>query len=109
MSCIVQKFTIVWDVIFWVSTWVSEKWTFVVMAKANLLAVRNWEFQQTAAPGIGGEVNPLKLLRRRSSLVVNDLPFMQLQTSLSSVKKATAAPTTFEEPDAGSLLDSFGL
>ncbi|KAJ4153309.1 hypothetical protein LMH87_009801 [Akanthomyces muscarius] len=76
--------------------------------------VRNWEFQQPSLAGIGGEVNPLKLLRRRSSLVVNDLPLMQLQTGVPSLKeghskKEARAPTTFEEPDAGSLLDSFGL
>ncbi|XWX00980.1 hypothetical protein V2A60_009005 [Cordyceps javanica] len=76
--------------------------------------VRNWEFQQSSSPGIGGEVNPLKLLRRRSSLVVNDLPPVQLQTGLSDPKERGAneeapAPTTFEEPDVGSLLDSFGL
>ncbi|KAJ6787479.1 hypothetical protein PWT90_02703 [Aphanocladium album] len=76
--------------------------------------VRNWEFQQPSAAGIGGEVNPLKLLRRRSSLVVNDLPLMQLQTGVPGLKEGggkrdTRAPTTFEEPDAGSLLDSFGL
>lgn len=72
--------------------------------------VRNWEFQQASAPGIGGEANPLNLLRRRSSLVVNDLPSMQLQTGLANAKQpGTSAPTNFEEPDAGSLLDSFGL
>ncbi|PQK17752.1 hypothetical protein BB8028_0008g02590 [Beauveria bassiana] len=76
--------------------------------------VRNWEFQQPSTTGIGGEANPLKLLRRRSSLVVNDLPLMQLQTGLpdpnkGGAKKEAPAPTTFEEPDAGSLLDSFGL
>lgn len=59
--------------------------------------------------GLGGDVNPLKLLRRRSSLVVNDLPAAQLETNVQSDKKHLAPPTTFEEPDAGSLLDSFGL
>lgn len=76
--------------------------------------MRNWEFQQPSSAGIGGEVNPLKLLRRRSSLVVNDLPLVQLQTGVPGLKegrvrKEAPAPTTFEEPDAGSLLDSFGL
>lgn len=70
--------------------------------------MRNWEFQPAATAGIGGEVNPLKLLRRRSSLVVNDLPLLQLQTGLPNKQRAST-PTGFEEPDVGSLLDSFGL
>lgn len=81
---------------------------------ADAETVRNWEFQQPTSAGIGGEANPLKLLRRRSSLVVNDLPLMQLQTGVPSLKeghfkKEARTPTTFEEPDSGSLLDSFGL
>ncbi|EGX89210.1 WD repeat protein [Cordyceps militaris CM01] len=76
--------------------------------------VRNWEFQQPSSAGIGGEFNPLKLLRRRSSLVVNDLPLVQLQTGVQGLaergaKREAPPPTTFEEPDVGSLLDSFGL
>lgn len=75
----------------------------------NKVLVRNWEFQQVSVAGLGGDVNPLKLLRRRSSLVVNDLPAAHLETSVQSEKKNLGPPTTFEEPDAGSLLDSFGL
>jgi hypothetical protein len=74
--------------------------------------VRNWEFQQPARPGFAGEVNPLQLLRRRSSLVVDDRLSTSLKTGLSldgPSKKQTAPPTMFEEPDAGSLLDSFGF
>lgn len=73
--------------------------------------VRNWEFQQPIPTGLGGEVNPLKLLRRRSSLVVDDRP-VGLQRKISvdgGPKKPAAAPTMFEEPDASSLLDSFGF
>ncbi|KAF7549991.1 hypothetical protein G7Z17_g6017 [Cylindrodendrum hubeiense] len=73
--------------------------------------VRNWEFQQPGPVGFGGEVNPLQLLRRRTSLVVADLPTPSLQFERqSSGKKAPEAPpTTFQEPDANSLLDSFGF
>merc|ERR1712000_380093 len=73
--------------------------------------VRNWEFQLPSPTGLGGESNPLKLLRRRSSLVVDDLPVSGLQRSMprDGPKKPMAPPTTFEEPDAGSLLDSFGF
>ncbi|CAG7563181.1 unnamed protein product [Fusarium equiseti] len=74
--------------------------------------VRNWEFQRSpGAVGLGGEVNPLKLLRRRSSLVVADLPSPTLHFEVHRENKKTvkAPPTMFEEPDAGSLLDSFGF
>lgn len=74
--------------------------------------VRNWEFQHPTPNGLGGGVNPLKLLRRRSSLVVDDLPPNGLQRGLQQDKagpRVNAPPTTFEEPDAGSLLDSFGF
>ncbi|WXC50044.1 hypothetical protein QX201_009718 [Fusarium graminearum] len=74
--------------------------------------VRNWEFQKSPGPsGLGGEVNPLKLLRRRSSLVVADLPSptLRFESHRENKKTVKAPPTTFEEPDAGSLLDSFGF
>ncbi|KAM4059312.1 hypothetical protein HRG_007830 [Hirsutella rhossiliensis] len=78
--------------------------------------VRNWEFQQPAVAGFGGEVNPLKLLRRRSSLVVDDLPSMhrglEMQTPKDGTKTSAslaAAEPGFHEPDATALLDSFGL
>ncbi|KFA78230.1 hypothetical protein S40288_02652 [Stachybotrys chartarum IBT 40288] len=76
--------------------------------------VRNWEFQRTSAAGLGGEVNPLKLLRRRSSLVVDDRPSAKLnglglQKEDGTKTAASKQPTTFVEPDAGSLLDSFGF
>ncbi|KAH7146567.1 RAVE protein 1 C terminal-domain-containing protein [Dactylonectria macrodidyma] len=73
--------------------------------------VRNWEFQQPVLAGFGGEVNPLKLLRRRTSLVVADLPTNSLQFEAHSMDKKAPKPppTTFQEPDASSLLDSFGF
>ncbi|KAM0391607.1 hypothetical protein ACHAQC_006401 [Fusarium culmorum] len=74
--------------------------------------VRNWEFQKSPGPSdLGGEVNPLKLLRRRSSLVVADLPSptLRFESHRENKKTVKAPPTTFEEPDAGSLLDSFGF
>lgn len=101
--------------------------------------VRNWEFMLPSTsikPGLGGDVDPLKLLRRRSSLVVQDLPMspltspgigaggglMRRGSSDMNVKspttpgekpnkapKAQPPPTMFEEPDANSLLDSFGF
>lgn len=84
----------------------------------GLALVRNWEFLQPVEPAqqqrqLGGEINPLKLLRRRSSLVVADLPI--LGGPLSPVaggggrKGNDAPPSVFEEPDANSLLDSFGF
>ncbi|RDA92264.1 hypothetical protein CP533_5753 [Ophiocordyceps camponoti-saundersi (nom. inval.)] len=76
--------------------------------------VRNWEFQQHAAAGFGGDVNPLKILRRRSSLIVDDMPSMSwsidAQTGKNDTRPPSAAmPPSFQEPDATSLLDSFGL
>jgi len=95
--------------------------------------VRNWEFLKPStsiATGLGGEINPLKLLNRRSSLVVADLPLvspglvspaaaaaaqMMMPAEMKSGggggggQKPKAPPTVFEEPDANSLLDSFGF
>ena len=75
--------------------------------------MRNWEFlNPSTVPGFGGDVNPLKLLRRRSSLVVADLPVSPVTMHMPDMKsggRAKVAPTVFEEPDASSLLDSFGF
>lgn len=117
--------------------------------------VRNWEFLKPAPIAsstgeLGGEINPLTLLKRRSSLVVADLPVLSTHSAVSSpvLEKAMSAmslqqqqvpaemkpghgfghgggggtpstphtnmkpkppPTVFEEPDANSLLDSFGF
>ncbi|KAM0739942.1 hypothetical protein ACQRIT_005126 [Beauveria bassiana] len=65
--------------------------------------VRNWEFQQPSTMGIGGEANPLKLLRRSprnvlTSIAVCKLQLLQHQHALERayviVKKAkTMAPS----------------
>lgn len=101
--------------------------------------VRNWEFMMPGSslePGLGGDVDPLKLLRRRSSLVVQDMPLSPIaspgvgggglmrtgpndvsvkspttpgEKAISKAGKPQPPPTMFEEPDANSLLDSFGF
>lgn len=83
--------------------------------------VRNWEFLlpgESVRPELGGEINPLKLLKRRSSLVVADLPASPISAKASTGPmsptgekrpKPQPPPTMFEEPDASSLLDSFGF
>ena len=79
--------------------------------------VRNWEFLRPSVGiprGLGGEIDPLKLLRRRSSLVVADLPISPVATQIPAEMKSgglrqQAPPTVFEEPDSNSLLDSFGF
>ncbi|WQF81494.1 Putative RAVE complex protein Rav1 [Colletotrichum destructivum] len=75
--------------------------------------VRNWEFLKPASSmtnGLGGEVNPLKMLRRRSSLVVADLPMSSLHVAMRSGGSGKQSTTTvFQEPDSSSLLDSFGF
>lgn len=106
------------------------------------MTVRNWEFFQPAGVsgvgmGLGGEIDPLRLLKRRGSLVVADLPAVtadmvahhqQQQREQEQQKQAVpaemksgghlpkqkqqqqkAAAPAFEEPDANSLLDSFGF
>lgn len=82
-------------------------------ANMSILIVRTWEFQKQTMPRIGGDMNPLTLLRRRSSLVVNDLHTSELHAKIlaepEQVKHPVAPPSTFHEPDAASLLDSFGL
>lgn len=80
---------------------------------SDMTIVRNWEFLKPApliTNGLGGEVNPLKLLRRRSSLVVADLPVSKLHSEMrSSGQERQSTPTVFQEPDSSSLLDSFGF
>ncbi|KAI1381114.1 regulator of V-ATPase in vacuolar membrane protein [Hypoxylon crocopeplum] len=76
--------------------------------------VRNWEFLRqptTTSTDLGGEIDVRKMLRRRNSLVVQDLPVPSLapgdmRTGGHGVKPP---PSVFEEPDANSLLDSFGF
>lgn len=59
------------------------------------------------------EVDFRKMLRRRSSLVVADMPVktgvLKPPETPASVQKPKPPPTMFHEPDANSLLDSFGF
>ena len=76
-------------------------------------AVRNWEFLTPAndtLPPMNSIPDPRKLLRRRSSLVVDDLPKPRLlgEKEVGGVK-VSPTPTAWKEPDANSLLDSFGF
>jgi hypothetical protein len=94
------------------------EWEFVIHSArlydrmgCDLLAidlVRNWEFLLPGAHkgGTELEVNPKSFLRRRSSLVVADLP--KDKSSLIAQGKGPHMPT-FVEPDSNSLLDSFGF
>lgn len=76
--------------------------------------VRNWEFLRlpTLSQGFGGDISdPTKLLRRRSSLIIQDMPLTpaipgDMKTGGRHAKPPVA---TFQEPDANSLLDSFGF
>ena len=117
-----------------------EEWEFVLRNArlysrmgCDLLAldlVRSWEFLRAAPVSTtrlsrtsSGVSDPRQLLRRRSSLVVDDMAQLSSPWSTSvslspefkedSFAKATAGtkkppPTVFEEPDANSLLDNFG-
>ncbi|KAF2752567.1 hypothetical protein EJ05DRAFT_481165 [Pseudovirgaria hyperparasitica] len=96
--------------------------------------------QMPTSPLASYDLDPRKLLRRRSSLVVADLPIRRTMTpslrngvkegsqedddeetededvdkyegekEKDSEKKKSQPPTQFNEPDANSLLDSFGF
>lgn len=92
--------------------------------------IRHWEFlkgppEPKAAKdveGVLGEggVDFRRMLRRRSSLVVADLPIpvpmpeservgQEKEGENEEKPKPKPPPTTFTEPDANSLLDSFGF
>lgn len=121
-----------------------EEWEFVLRNArlydrmgCDLLAldlVRHWEFlggpptprtlqTQPALDFHDGGVDYRKLLRRRSSLVVADLPVRLAEATKASADakdgsavedsdkqaKPKPPPTMFHEPDANSLLDSFGF
>ena len=75
--------------------------------------VRNWEFLPHSKTAVTttteAETAPdlLRMTRRRSSLVQNDMP--QSPTEKGVAPKGKPPPTMFEEPEASSLLDSFGF
>ncbi len=76
--------------------------------------VRNWEFLLSGTSHNAlDEANPKSLLRRRSSLVIQDLPVNGFATasqpSMHKGKEKKAPPTQFVEPESSSLLDSFGF
>ena len=101
------------------------EWEFVLQTArlydrmgCDLLAldlVRNWEFllplpeSKPEAPG-SPPPDPRKMLRRRSSLVVDDLPVPKspTETKIKGAGQSQPKPV-FEEPDVNSLLDSFGF
>ncbi len=98
------------------------EWEFVIQNArlydrmgCDLLAldlVRNWEFlaQPKEKPANGVQpLDPRKMLRRRSSLVVDDLSSPKSPTEHKSRPVGKPAPTVFEEPTSNSLLDSFGF
>lgn len=116
-----------------------EEWDFIVQNArlysrmgCDLLALdlmRNWEFLLPPPLLVNRHSSdttalndPRKLLRRRSSLVVDDMyqvsgtpksPTNPADESPKSHKSTQVTnkppPTVFEEPDASSLLDSFGF
>ena len=53
--------------------------------------------------------DPRKMLRRRSSLVVDDLSSPKSPTIEKKFTGKAPVVKTFEEPDANSLLDAFGF
>lgn len=104
-----------------------DEWEFVLRNArlydrmgCDLLAlnlVREWEFLNplpapTKSTSFMDEaLDPHKMLRRRSSLVVADLPSfdgLHEQQKKAEGVKPSAQPS-FQEPDANSFLDSFGF
>lgn len=77
--------------------------------------VRNWEFLLPLKTlGKAQDLSPdaRKMVRRRSSLVVDDLPVPKSPTAEAKTGAVGRAPpphTVFEEPDVNSLLDNFGF
>jgi hypothetical protein len=71
--------------------------------------VRNWEFLLAipSVTALGHEIDPRKILRRRSSLVVADMAVHWTGSHTNTHIKSSAS--VFKEPEASSLLDSFGF
>ncbi len=98
------------------------EWDFVIQNArlydrmgCDLLAldlVRNWEFLRQPKETTTNETlrpDPRNMLRRRSSLVVDDMPSPRSPTELKTRPTGKPTPTVFEEPSTNSLLDSFGF
>jgi hypothetical protein len=76
------------------------------------MVVRNWEFlrQPTEkARVLETAPDPRLVLRRRSSLVVADLPSPNMLAEIKASGLTRPPPSVFEEPEVNSLLDSFGF
>lgn len=80
--------------------------------RANRGTVCNWEFLRqpasTARP-FDAISDPRKMLRRRSSLVVADLPSPKSPKELKTSGMKPPPSSVYEEPDVNSLLDNFGF
>lgn len=99
------------------------EWEFVIQNArlydrmgCDLLAldlVRNWEFlMQLKEPPKPADSppDPRKMLRRRSSLVVDDMPVPRSPAEVKTRGMGYLPPQkVFEEPDVNSLLDNFGF
>ncbi|PBP17901.1 WD repeat domain-containing protein [Diplocarpon rosae] len=73
--------------------------------------VRNWEFLLPAPKvfnNIGGNPDLGSMLRRRSSLVVADLPISDVAIGMK-LGGPKPPSSVFEEPESSSLLDNFGF
>ncbi|KAL8801436.1 MAG: hypothetical protein Q9182_004453 [Xanthomendoza sp. 2 TL-2023] len=101
-----------------------EEWDFVMQNArlydrmgCDLLAldlVRNWEFllpppKELAASRNAGLVDPRTMLRRRSSLVVDDVSSPKSPTGMKAGMGKAPPQKVFEEPEPSSLLDNFGF
>ncbi|KAF3766018.1 hypothetical protein M406DRAFT_60533 [Cryphonectria parasitica EP155] len=61
--------------------------------------VRNWEFLlpgPTIRPGLGGDINPLKMLRRRSSLSTGGDEIGKRRTAVASAGEGQTAATAYD-------------
>ena len=98
------------------------EWDFVIQNArlydrmgCDLLAldlVANWEFlhhpKEITTNG-SHPPDPRSMLRRRSSLVVDDMPSPRSPTEQKTQPAGKPTPTVWEEPSMSSLLDNFGF
>lgn len=87
---------------------------FFILLLVNVLMktlVRNWEFLLPTPTTFQNleQPDPRKMLRRRSSLVVADLPNPIMPLDMKSGGVHQPPPSVFEEPESNSLLDNFGF